>query len=140
MGKLRCGECLLPFSSESFYLPVCCPKTNIDVYRTTSLLAVLCGFRTWFFILNENHILRVFENRVLREIFAPNREEVTGDCRKLHNEELHNLYSAPNIIIMIKSRRLRWAGHVAHREKRSAYKILVEKPERKRPLGIPNHK
>jgi hypothetical protein len=61
----------------------------------------------------EEHRLRVFENRVLRRIFGPKRVEVTGGWRKLHNEELHNLYSSPNIITMIKSRRMRWAGHVA---------------------------
>jgi hypothetical protein len=75
----------------------------------------------------------VFENRVLRRIFGPKRDQVTGGWRKLHNEELHNLYSSPSIIIMIKSRRMRWAGHVARMggEKR----ILVGKPEGKRPLG-----
>jgi hypothetical protein len=74
----------------------------------------------------------VFKNRVLRRIFGPNRE-VMGDWRKLHNEELHNLYSSPNIIRMIKSRRMRWAVHVVRiGEKRNAYMILVGKPEGKR--------
>jgi hypothetical protein len=78
----------------------------------------------------------VFANRVLRRIFGPKRDEVTGGWRKLHNEELHNLYSSPSIIIMIKSRRMRWAGHVARTgEKRNAYRILVGTPEGKRPLG-----
>jgi hypothetical protein len=87
--------------------------------------------------LNE-HRLRVFENRVLRRIFGPKRDEVTGSCRKLHNEELHNLYCSPNVIRMIKSRRMRWAGHVARmEEKRNAYRILMVKPEGKRPLGRP---
>jgi hypothetical protein len=77
--------------------------------------------------------VRVFENRVLRRIFGPKRDEVTGDRRKLHNEELHNLYSSPNIIDMIKPRRMRWSGHVARMgEKRNAYMILVGKPEGKR--------
>jgi hypothetical protein len=72
----------------------------------------------------------VFGNRVLKSIFGPRRDEVTGDWRKLHNEELHNLYSSPNIIRMIKSRRMRWAGHVARMgEKRNAYGILVRKRE-----------
>jgi hypothetical protein len=71
----------------------------------------------------------VFENRVLRRIFGPKRDEVTGRWRKLHNEELHNLYSSPSIIRMIKSRRIRWPGHVARMgEKNNAYKILVGKP------------
>jgi hypothetical protein len=78
----------------------------------------------------------VFENRVLRRIFGPKRDEVIGGWRKLHNEELHNLYSSPSIIRMIKSWRLKWAGHVVRMvEKRTAYRILVGKTERKRPLG-----
>jgi hypothetical protein len=75
---------------------------------------------------------------MLRKIFCRKRDEVTGDLRKLHNEELHNLYSSPNIIRTIKSRRMRWAGYVAHMgEKRNAYRILVGKPEGRRPLGRP---
>jgi hypothetical protein len=78
----------------------------------------------------------VFENRVLRRIFGPKRDEVTGGWRKLHNEELHGLYSSSSIIRVIKSRRMRWAGHVAHMgEVRGAYKILVGRPEGRRPLG-----
>jgi hypothetical protein len=69
--------------------------------------------QTWSLTLREEHRLRVFEYRVLRRIFGPKRDDVTGDWRKLHNEELNNLYSSPNIIRMIKSRRMRWAGHVA---------------------------
>jgi hypothetical protein len=81
-------------------------KTKI--YKTIIFPMVLYGS----LILREEHRLRVFENRVLRRIFGPKRDEVTGDWRKLHNEELHNLYSWPNIIRMIKSRRIRWTGHV----------------------------
>jgi hypothetical protein len=89
----------------------------------------------------EEHRLRVFENRVLRRIFGPKRDEVTGDWRKLHNEELHNFYSSPNIIRMIKSRRMRWAGHVARMgETRNACRILVGKPEGRRPLGRPRRR
>ena len=80
----------------------------------------------------------MFENRVLRKIFGPRRDEVTGEWRKLHNEELNDLYSSPNIVRMIKSRRMRWAGHVASvGERRGVYRVLVGKPEGKRPLGRP---
>jgi hypothetical protein len=80
----------------------------------------------------------VFENRVLRRIFRPKRDEVTGGWRKLHDEELYSFYSSPSIIRMIKSRRMRWAGHVVRmEEKRNACMILVGKPEGKRPLGRP---
>jgi hypothetical protein len=83
----------------------------------------------------------LFENRVLRRIYGPKRDEVTGDWRKLHNEELRNLYSSLNIIRMIKSRRMIWAGHVALMgEKRNAYRILMGKPEGKRPLGRPRRR
>jgi hypothetical protein len=80
----------------------------------------------------------VFENRVLRKIFGPKRDGVTGGWRKLHNEELNNLYSSPSIIRIIKSRRMRWAGNVARMgEKRKVYRLLVRNPEGKRPLGRP---
>jgi hypothetical protein len=83
----------------------------------------------------------VFENRVLRRIFGPKRDEVTGEWRKLHNEELHNLYSSPDIIRQVKSRRMRWTGHVARMgEEREVYKVLLEKPEGKRPLGRPRRR
>jgi hypothetical protein len=83
----------------------------------------------------------VFENRVLRRIFGPKREEVTGEWRILHNEEMKDLYSLPNIVRVIKSRRLRWAGHVARMgEGRVVYRVLVGKPEGKRPLGRPRRR
>jgi hypothetical protein len=83
----------------------------------------------------------VFENRVLRRIFVPKRDEVMGACWKLHNEELHNLYSSPDIIRKDKSRPMRWAEHVARmREERKVYKVLVGKTEGKRPLGRPRHR
>jgi hypothetical protein len=85
--------------------------------------------------------LRVFENRVLRRIFGPRRDEVTGEWRRLHNEELIDLYSSPNIVRVIKSRRMRWAGHVARiGERRGAYRVLVGKPEGRRPLGRPRRR
>jgi hypothetical protein len=80
----------------------------------------------------------VFENRVLRRIFGPKRDEVMGEWRKLRNEELRDLYSSPSIIRIIKSRGMRWAGHVVRMgEKRNAYRLLVGKPEGRRPLGRP---
>jgi hypothetical protein len=83
----------------------------------------------------------VFENRVLRRIFGPKRDGVTGGWRKLHNEELHNLYSSPSIIRIIKLRRMKWAGHVARMgEKKNVYRLLVGKPEGKRPLGRPRRR
>ncbi|KAJ4430680.1 hypothetical protein ANN_19271 [Periplaneta americana] len=86
----------------------------------------------------KEHRLRVFENEVLRKIFGARRDEVTGEWRKLHNTELHALYSSPDIIRYIKSRRLRWARHVARMgESRNAYRVLVGRPEGKRPLGRP---
>jgi hypothetical protein len=88
----------------------------------------------------EEHRLRVFENRVLRRIFGPTREEYVP-WRKLHNDELHSLYSSPNIVRVIKSRRMRWAGHVAHMgEGRGVYRVLVGRPEGERPLGRPRHR
>jgi hypothetical protein len=81
-----------------------------------------------------------FENRVLRKIFGPKRDEVTGGWRKLHNEELHNLYCSPSIIRIIKSRRMRWAACSTNGEKRNEYRILVGMPEGKRPLGRPRRR
>jgi hypothetical protein len=96
---------------------------------------------TWSLTLREEHRLRVFENRVLRRIFGPKRDEVTGEWRKLLTEELRNLYSSPDIIRQVKSRRMRWAWHVARvGEDRNVYKVLVGKPEGKRPLGRPRRR
>jgi hypothetical protein len=81
-------------------------------------------------LLREEHRLRVFENRELRRMLGPKRDEVTGECKKLHSGELHNLYSTPNIIRQIKSRSMMWTGHVASMgEDRKVYKVLVQKPE-----------
>jgi hypothetical protein len=85
---------------------------KIKIYKTVSLPVVLYGCETWSLTLKEEYRLRVSENRVLRRICGPKREE-DGSWRKLHNDELHNLYSSPNIVGMIKSRRMRWAGDVA---------------------------
>jgi hypothetical protein len=92
----------------------------------------LYGCGAWSLTLREEHRLRVFENKVLRRIFGPKRDEVTGGWRKLHKEELRDLYSSPSIIRIIKSRRMKWAGHVTRMgEKRNAYRLLVGKPEGK---------
>jgi hypothetical protein len=97
---------------------------------------ILYGCETWSLILREERRLRVFENRVLRRIFGPKRDEVTGERRKLHNEELHILYSSPNIIKQIKSRRMRRAENVAcASEERKVYWVLVGKYEGKTMLG-----
>ncbi|KAJ4452358.1 hypothetical protein ANN_03891 [Periplaneta americana] len=102
---------------------------------------VLYGCETWTLTLREEHRLRVFENKVLRKIFGAKRDEVTGEWRKLHNAELQALYSSPDIIRDIKSRCLRWAGHVACMgESRNAYRVLVGRPEGKRPLGRPRRR
>jgi hypothetical protein len=83
------------------------------LYKTIILPVILYGCKTWSLTLREGHRLRVFENKVLRRIFGPKRDEVTGWSRKLHNQELRDLYSSPSIIRIMKSRRMRWAGHVA---------------------------
>jgi hypothetical protein len=99
------------------------------------------GCETWSLTLREEHRLRVFENKVLTRIFGPKWDEVTGGWRKLHNEELRGLYSSPSIVTVIKARRMRWAGYVAHmREVRGAYNIFVGRPEGRRPLGRPRRR
>ena len=91
--------------------------------------------------MREERRLRVSENRVLRRIFGPERDDVTGEWGKLYNEELNDLYCSPNIFWVIKSRRMRWTGHVARMgERRGVYRILVGKPEGKRPFGRPRHR
>jgi hypothetical protein len=106
---------------------------KVKIHKTVILPLVLYGCETWSLTLREEHRLRVFENRVLR-IFGPKGEE-DESWRKLHNDELHSQYSSPNIVRVIKSRRMRWAGHVARLgEGRCVYRVLIEKPEGKRPL------
>ena len=96
------------------------------------------GCETWSLTLREERKLRVFENMVFRRIFGPRRDGVMGEWRRLHNKELNDLYSSPNIVRMIKSRRMRWAGHVTHMgEERGVYRVLLGKLEGKRPLGRP---
>ena len=105
------------------------------------MLSVLYGCETWSLTLREERKLRVFKNMVLRRIFGPRRDEVTEEWRRLHTEELNDLYSSPNIVRVIKSRRMRWAGHVARMgEERGVYRFLVGKPEEKRQLGRPRRR
>jgi hypothetical protein len=96
---------------------------------------------TWSLTLREERRLRVFENSVLRRVFGPKRDEVTGEWRELHNEELKDLYPLPNIVRVVKSRRMRWAGHVARMgEGNVVHRVLVGKPEGRRPLGRPRRR
>jgi len=111
---------------------------KINIYRTIILPVVLYGCETWSLTFREERRLRVLQNRLLRRIFGPKRDEAIREWRKLHNEELNYLYSSPNIIRVIKSGRMRLAGHVGRMgERRGLYRILVGKPEGKRPLGRP---
>ena len=105
------------------------------------LPVVLYGCESWSITLREERRRRVFENRMLRRVYGHKRDEVTGEWRKLHNEELSDLYSLPNIVRVVKSRRMRWAGHVARMgEERGVHRVLVGKPEGKRPLGRPRRR
>jgi len=114
---------------------------KIKLYSTIILPVVLYGCETWLLTLREEHRPRAFENRVLRRVFGPKRDEVTGEWRKLHNEEFSDLYFLPNIVGVVKSRRMRWAGHVAHMgEGRGVHRVLVGKSEGRRPLGRPRHR
>jgi len=107
--------------------------------RTQILPVVLYGWKTWSLTLREDSRLRVFENRVLRRIFGPESYEVIKEWRKLHNEELNDLHSSPDIIRVIKLGRMRWGGHVACMgERRGAYRVLLGRPEARRPLGRPS--
>jgi hypothetical protein len=120
---------LLQFSSEpSVLLPVV-EERRVKIYKTIILSVVLYGCQTWSPTLREECRLRVFQNRVLRRIFGPNRDEGTGQWRKAHSGELHNLYSSLDIIRQIKSRGMRWAGHVARMgEGRNVCRVWWESP------------
>jgi hypothetical protein len=114
---------------------------KIKIYRNIILPVVLCGCETLPLTLREECRLRVFENRVLRRVFDPKRDEVAGEWRKLHNEELNDLYSLPNIVRVVKSKRMRWTGHVARMgEESGVHRVSVGKPEGKRPLWTPRRR
>jgi hypothetical protein len=128
---------LLSFSAESFVFQFAIQKYK-KIYKNIILPVVLHGCETWSLTLREERGLRVYENRVLRKIFGPKRDEVTGEWRELHKKELNDLYSTPNIFRVTKSRRISWAGHVSCMGKRrGVYRVLVGKPEGKRPLWRP---
>jgi hypothetical protein len=127
---------MLPFGAEPFVLSPAVKNVKVKIYKTIILPVVLYECETWSLTVREEYKLRVFENKFLRRIFGPKRDGVTGGWGKVYNVELHNLYSSPSIIRIIKSRRMRLAGHVARTgEKRNVYRLLVGKPEGKRPLG-----
>jgi hypothetical protein len=114
---------------------------KIQIHRNIILPVVWYGCETWSLTLREERRLGVFETKVPRTIFRLKRDEVTGQRRKLHNEELNDLYSSPNIERVIKSRRKRWAGHVAlWGTVECVYRVLEGKPEEKRPLGRPRRR
>jgi hypothetical protein len=111
------------------------------MYRTIILPVVLYGCDTWLFTLRKERRLRVLENRVPRKIFGPMRDEVTEYWRKFHTEELNDPYSSINIFRIIKSRRMRWVGHVERMgDRKGIYRVMVGKPEEKRPLGRPRRR
>jgi hypothetical protein len=124
--KSRLRECLLSFGAESSVYQFAFQK--FKDYTELLLCLLFCGCETWLLILREERRLRVLENRVLRRIFGPRRDEATGEWRRLHNEELNDLYSSTNIVRVINSRKMRWAVHVARvGERRGVYRVLVGK-------------
>jgi len=105
-------------------------RARIKINGTIILPVVLYGCETWSLTLQDERKLSVFENMVLRRIFGPRKDEVTGEWRRLHSEELNDMYCSPNIVRVIKSRRMRWAGHVARMgEEGRVYRVLVGRPE-----------
>jgi hypothetical protein len=134
-SKLNSGM-LAAILFRNFCLPNLSKNFKTKICEAITLPAVFYGSESWSLTLREGHKLRMFENRVLRGIFEPKREEVTGGCRELNNEQLHNLYASPNIIRVAKLRRMRVAGRVARLEEmRNTYRMFVGIREGKRPLG-----
>jgi hypothetical protein len=140
-GRLKSGNACY-HSVQNLLCPMLLSKnTKIRVYRTIILRVVLYGCETWSLTLREEQRLRMFENRVLIMISGPKRDETRGEWRRLHNEKLNDLYSPPNTVRVIKSRRMREAGHVARMwEWRGVYRILAGRPEERRPLGRPKRR
>jgi hypothetical protein len=140
-SRLNSGNACYHAVQNLFSSRLLSKNVKIKIYKTIILPVVLYGCETLSLKLREEHRLRMFENRMLRRIFGPKRDELTGDWRKLHKEELHGLYSSPSIVRVIKARRMRWARHVARMgEVKGAYNILVGRPEGRRPLGKPRRR
>jgi hypothetical protein len=112
-SRLNSGNAFYHSDQSLLSSRLLCRNVKVKIYKIIILPVVLYGCETWSLTLREEQRLRVFENRVLRRISGPKRDELTGEWRKLHNEELHKLYYSPHIIRQIKSRRMRWAGNVA---------------------------
>ena len=140
-SRLKSGNAIYHSVQNLLFSSLLSKNLKIKIYKTI-IFPVLYGCEIWLLILREERRLRVFGNRVLRRMFGPKRDEVTGEWRKLHNEELNDLCSSPSIFRVIKWRRMRWAGHVVRMgERRGIYKVLGGgKPEGKRPLGRPRRR
>jgi len=138
-SRLRSGNSCYHLVQNLLSSRLLSKNLTIKICGTIILPVVLYGCETWSLTLREERKLRVFENRVLKRVFGSKRDKVTGEWIKLHNEELRDLYSLPNIVGVVKSRRMRRAGHVARMgEERGVHRVLVGKPEGKRPLGRPS--
>jgi hypothetical protein len=137
-SRLKSGNACYHSVQDPLSSSLLSKNTKIKIYKTIILPVVLYGRETWSLTLREEHRLRLFEYMVLRRIFGPKRDEVTGEWRRPHNEELNDLYSSPSNSGVIKARIMRWAGHMERmRDRRGAYRVFVGRTEVKRPLGKP---
>jgi len=140
-NRLRSGNACYHSVQKRLSSRLLSNNLKFKIYRTIILPVILYGCETWSLKLREDRRLRVFENRVLSGIFGPRRDEVTGKWRRLYNEEINYLYCSPNIVRVIKSIRMKWAGHVARMgEERGVYRVLVGKPVGRSPLGRPRRR
>jgi len=112
LGDIHVRECLLSFGAEPLFPSTLFKNIKIKIYKTIIFLVVMYGCETWSLILRNERSLRMFNNRVLMRIFGCKRDEVKGECRILHHEELSDLYCSPNIVRVTNSRRMRWTGHI----------------------------